>query len=80
MKLRTENDIESFKQAIGKCSNSVWLESVHGEKYDLKSTMSQYLGIAALLQDENEELELFANNTRDQYILMDFLDGLKKAA
>ncbi|MCD8145127.1 MAG: hypothetical protein LUD79_07310 [Oscillospiraceae bacterium] len=76
MKLRSLKDVEAFKQAIGKCSNSVWLESVHGDKYDLKSAMSQYIGIAALLQDQNEELELFANGTQDQYILMEFLDGL----
>lgn len=76
MKLRSLEDVEAFKTALGKCSNSVWLESVHGTKYNLKSAMSQYLGIAALLQDKNEDLELFANDTQDQYILMDFLDKL----
>ncbi|MCD8022295.1 MAG: hypothetical protein LUF30_04745 [Lachnospiraceae bacterium] len=76
MKLKSLNDVEAFKQAIARCSNSVWLESVRGDKYDLKSAISQYVGIAALLQDKNEELELFANGKRDQHVLMDFLGSL----
>lgn len=76
MKVRSAKEVEAFKDAINHCSKAVWLESSCGDKYDMKSTMSQYIGIAKLLEDEQEDLELFASAREDQVILMDFISKL----
>ena len=76
MKVRTMKDVEALKKAVSECSRDVWLESQNGEKYDLKDELSQYVAIGALLQDQEERLELFAAEPNDELILMDFLMGL----
>lgn len=76
MKIKSMKDIEAFKTAINKCEGEVWLESVYGDKYNLKSALSQYIAMADLLRDKKENLELFARLPQDQAILMEFLSTL----
>lgn len=76
MKIKSTKDIEAFKTAIDKCEGEVWLESIYGDKYNLKSSLSQYIAMADLLRDKNENLELFARLPQDQAILMEFLSTL----
>jgi hypothetical protein len=61
MKLKNEIEIADFLSAINKAKNAVWLESVEGDKYNLKSTLSRYVAIAALIDNHGNELELFCN-------------------
>ena len=72
MMIRTKQDIHAFEKAIDRCNNSVWLVSPEGEQYDLKSDMERYLGIARLIQDQKNEMELFAATYADEMIMMDF--------
>ena len=74
MKITTLKDVEEFKKAINECSGEVWLESVYGDKYNLKSALTQYVAIADLLRDKNGELELFAQHPEDELKLMKFFD------
>lgn len=76
MRIRSVQDIEALKEAVGQCSRAVWLESVNGDKYDLKSEFSQYIAIGALIQDTDEQLELFAADPRDQMIMMELAHKL----
>lgn len=76
MKIRSLQDIEAFKEAISRCKGDVWLESIYGDRYNLKSELSQYIAMAELLQDRNGDLELFARLPEDELILMAFLETL----
>ncbi|MBR1781176.1 MAG: polya polymerase [Oscillospiraceae bacterium] len=76
MKIKSLKDVTAFKAAIDQCTGDVWLESVYGDKYNLKSELSQYIAMAELLQDKNEVLELFARKSEDEAILMRFLSTL----
>lgn len=73
MKIKTLNDVEAFKAAIAKCTGDVYLKSVYGDVYNLKSALTQYVAIAELIRDQNGDLELFASNREDEAILMDFI-------
>jgi hypothetical protein len=73
MKLSNVTDIEDFWKTIDKCQGSVWLESANGDRLDLKSVFSRYLAIGKLIEDRNEELELFASDRADESMLMQFL-------
>lgn len=77
MKIKNLDDIAAFNAAIAKCKGSVWLTSVYGDKFDLKSDISRYIAMSALLQDRYEQLELFASLPEDQGILIEFLRGLE---
>ena len=49
MRIKKINHVNEFLQAIEKCKHEVWLTSPYGDKYNLKSTLSQCVAIAALL-------------------------------
>ena len=76
MKINNLRDVEAFKEAIAQCGGDVWLESKYGDKYNLKSALSQYVAMADLLRDKNGDLELFASRPEDQAILMRCLSSL----
>ena len=76
MKLKNIDDVKAFTKAIDECVGDVWLESIYGDKYQLKSKLSQYVAIGALLKDENESLELFASTHEDRTRMMRFLASL----
>ncbi len=78
MKIKSIKDIEAFKKVIAQCKGSVWLESVYGDYYNLKSELSQYIAMADLLRDKNEDLELFAGLPEDKILLMQFLHTLNE--
>ena len=61
MKLKNVIEVTDFLSAIKEAKNAVWLESVEGDKYNLKSTLSRYVAIAALLDNHGAELELFCH-------------------
>lgn len=77
MKITSLEDLENFKEVINKCEGEVWLESIYGDKYNLKSALSQYIAFADLLRDKKGELELFAQLPKDEAILIDYLSTLE---
>jgi len=80
MKLKSINDIKAFQQIIDECESDVWLESVFGDKYNLKSTLSQYVAIGELISQRGEDLELFARSQNDTVKLLNFLSTHKDLA
>lgn len=76
MKIRTLEDVEAFKKVINECKGEVWLESVYGDKYNLKSALTQYVAIADLMRDNKGELELFAQLPEDESKLINFFSSL----
>lgn len=72
MRLTNSKEIMEFRFAIGKCKGDVWLEDVEGNKFNLKSVISQYIALGELLQDKGETLELFCSNPEDEQHFMKF--------
>ena len=66
MKLTNITEIDNFIKTINECDGDVWLESVHGDKINLKSRLSQYVAINALISCEAENLELFCSKHEDE--------------
>lgn len=72
MKLTNVKLVHKFLTAVTKCEGDVWLESQQGDKFNLKSPLSQYVAVGALLQDRGDELELFCANRDDQKHFYEF--------
>ena len=66
MKLKNIEEVNLFLATVDSCRGEVWLESQYGDKFNLKSKLSQYIAIGALLSDEDEVLELFCDYKEDE--------------
>lgn len=75
MKMTNYMQAQDLMEAVNKCQGDVYLKSIYGDVYNLKSTLSQMLGVAALFQEHGEELELFCDHKADEiHFLMFFKD------
>ena len=72
MKIKDNNTLQAFEKAIDKCEEAVFLVTPGGQSFNLKNPMEKYEGIGRLLEDEDEQMELFANDDQDEAILFDF--------
>ena len=73
MKLTKIEQIHEFLAIVDSCTGDVTLRSVDGDIFNLKSKLSQYIAIAALLGEHGDELELFCSDSADESKFMDFL-------
>lgn len=66
MRLTNSKEIMEFRYAVDKCKGDVWLEDQEGNKFNLKSVISQYIALGELLQDKGETFELFCSMPEDE--------------
>lgn len=78
MKLSNISDVQKFTAAVNSCSGDVYLKSVEGDVFNLKSSLSQYIAIGRLLEESGDTLELFAQTREDEAILLDMLGQLSE--
>lgn len=72
MKLANIKEVNNFLRTVDECTGDVWLESVDGDKINLKSKLSQYVAISALISCESDKLELFCSKHEDEERFFDF--------
>ena len=78
MKLSNIKDVQKFIEAVNACENDVYLKSVEGDVFNLKSSLSQYIAIGRLLEESGDNLELFAQTREDELVLLNMLGELGK--
>lgn len=66
MKLANIKEVDNFLKTVNECVGDVWLESIDGDKINLKSKLSQYVAISALISCEADKLELFCSHPEDE--------------
>ncbi len=66
MKIKNIKNVETFLAVVNECKGEVTLTSVYGDKYNLKSALTQYVAVAALVGDHGEELELWCTDKDDE--------------
>lgn len=74
MKLANITEVDGFLKTVDECSGSVWLESVEGDKINLKSKLSQYVAINALISCESDKLEPFCALPEDEQRFFKFFN------
>ena len=72
MKIRKIEQLDDFLAAVDKCVGDVYLESVQGDRYNLKSQLNKYIALGALLTDKSEMLELFCDKKEDEKHFLKF--------
>lgn len=76
MKLTNIKDVQKFIETVNACEHEVYLKSVEGDVFNLKSSLSQYIAIGRLIEDAGESLELFAQTREDEARLLKMLTEL----
>lgn len=66
MRMSNITEVNEFISAVNKCSGKVWLESSEGDVINLKSQLSQYIALSALLSDKGEGLMLYCALPEDE--------------
>ena len=74
MVLKNKIEITDFLTAVKNAKGDVWLESEQGDKYNLKSPLSRYVAIGALLDEHGNELKLFCKNSSDEGLFYNFFE------
>ena len=74
MKITNMKEVEEFIKTVDSCKGDVYLTSVYGDKYNLKSKLSQYVGIAAMIGNHSEDLELWCDNRVDESKFLKLFD------
>ena len=54
MRLRSEADVQQFLEAVEKCGGDVYLKSPEGDIFNLKSSMSRYIAIGRLIEEQGD--------------------------
>jgi len=72
MKLNSEIEILEFLNAVKRTKDNVYLKSMAGDCYNMKSALSKYVAIGALLSEHGNELELFCDNKEDEKLFFSF--------
>lgn len=54
MRLRSEADVQEFLDAVSQCGGDVYLKSPEGDIFNLKSSMSRYIAIGRLIEEQGD--------------------------
>ena len=65
-------EVCDFLACVNKSTGQVWLEDQEGNKINLKSALSQYIAVAALLQNNKSQMMLFCQFPEDEQLFFDF--------
>jgi hypothetical protein len=66
MKFKKAIDVNDFLRTVEDCKGEVWLETISGDKYVLKSVFSRYIAMSALLTEQGDNLELYCQLPEDR--------------
>jgi hypothetical protein len=66
MKIKNIVNVETLLSVVDSCKGEVMLTSIYGDKYNLRSKLSQYVAVAALVDKHGDELELFCTDAEDE--------------
>lgn len=73
MKLSNIEQVNEFLNIVKECNGEVYLTSQQGDKFNLKSSLSQYIAMGALLGNSGDELELWCDDKNDEIKFLEFL-------
>lgn len=66
MRLKNIDRVNEFLEIVNQCEGDVCLTSHQGDRLNLKSLLTQYVAIGALLGNHGEDLELWCSNPNDE--------------
>lgn len=79
MLLKNVHDVDAFIAAVDHCRDDVLLRSVDGtEEFNLKSTLSRYIAIGRLCEEQGDSYEVFCMNVADENYMLRFFNEIQE--
>ena len=72
MNITNIEEVEGFLEAVRLCKGNVFLRSPSDDIFNLKSELSQFVAVGALLSTHGEELELFCEEKEDEQLFFKY--------
>ncbi len=72
MKMTNISEVKDFLSIIPECKGDVWVESVDGDRFNLKSSLSCYIAIGRIIEERGADLELFCSDHGDEQMFYDY--------
>lgn len=72
MRLKSDVEVSAFERVVQKSHGTVWLVGSDGSRFNLKSFISRYVALALLIQNCNNDLELFCDDKSDEANFFEF--------
>lgn len=72
MNIKDAKTLYAFLDAADNARGNVFLVSQNGDRYNLKSELTKYVAIGALLGNHGDELELFCEEKDDEGLFLAF--------
>ena len=66
-------DLDAFMSAIKDCKDDVFLiKNDKSEQFNLRSTLSSYIALGRLLEEQGDQYEIFTTNSADEGLLLKY--------
>lgn len=75
MKIKNLKTLNDFIFNVNRCKGQVWLETPEGDRFNLKSSFSQYVAFGKLLSEHGDSLELFCSDKEDEALFFEFFSA-----
>lgn len=81
MKIRSNEEVRLFEEAVDRCRHAVLLLLPDGTQYDLKTPFGRYQGIAQLMSAKPfMEPDLYTNCAEDEMIMFEYFRAARAIA
>ena len=74
MILSKTEEVNKFLDVVKMTKGDVWIESTEGDRISLKSKLSQYIAISALIHNEGNDLMLYCADKADEALFIQFFN------
>ena len=72
MKFTELAEVNDFLKLVNSCKGEVWLESIYGDRFALKSVLSHYIAMSVLLVDRGKDLKLVCQLQEDEQLFSEY--------
>ncbi|MCQ2500220.1 MAG: hypothetical protein MJ117_02610 [Lachnospiraceae bacterium] len=69
----TLDQVDQFLSLVDSCRGNIYLTSKYGDRFNLKSKLSQFLAISAILDSDADDLDIQCADHEDDSRLRHFL-------
>ncbi|MDO4490969.1 MAG: hypothetical protein Q4B85_07890 [Lachnospiraceae bacterium] len=73
MRLKTLDQVDQFLKIVDSCKGNIYLTSKYGDRFNLRSKLSQFLAIHILLDEQGDDFELHCIDYEDHDRLNSYL-------
>ena len=81
MRIRNNEDLRQFENALRQCRKPVWVVTPSGKQYNLKDEKERAAGLSSMMRDNDyDEPEVFTCCIEDEMLIFGYIEEYRKRA